>query len=227
MRLIHVKLARSIWLFDLADLNPKGKDLQEELIKWIKDNYSFAIAPDPDSVNRLGSQSGQAASGLLFQKGHFQVREEVFIEVNLTVYSDGIVIDTMASTHDGDCFAEDLLQSAAHDFGLVYDAETIRKRSYLSELIVRSDLSLAFLHPALRDIAARIGEMSPDDPKPLFQPSGLSFWTDPGSVGNHRMFTLERQVGKAFAERRYYSQAPLHTDDHFKLLEELERILAS
>ena len=49
MKRIHTKLARSIWLFDVRDLNPKGKDVLGDLVGWIKDAYAFAVAPDPDN----------------------------------------------------------------------------------------------------------------------------------------------------------------------------------
>jgi len=230
MKLKSVKLARSIWLFDLQDLNPSGKDLGEELFAWLKDAYGFAIAPDLRAL--LASTKGDQSSafgtptGAIFERGHFQAREEVYVEISkLTVYNDGIVVDTPSSTADGDRFAGDLLASAAREFSLSYDEETVRKRMYVSELIVRSDISLDVINPRLAAFATRISEAFPDVSKPLFQLAGVQFWTEPNDVGKHRLFTLERQAGKTFAERRYFSQAPLQTDQHFKLLQEVEQLL--
>src|SRR5437588_11746610 len=99
MKLIHVQKARSIWLFDWRDLNPRGKDITEELIDWIKDSYQFATAPDAQSAHLAVPPTGpvsstQAPEGLVFQRGHFQVREELFIEISsLSIFADGIVID--------------------------------------------------------------------------------------------------------------------------------------
>jgi hypothetical protein len=231
MKIIQVRLARSIWLFDLGDLNPRGKDISEDLIDWIKDNYDFKIAPDPrviaGGVSAAPAVPGnQAPSGIEFQRGHFQAREEIFIEINkLTLYNDGIVIDTSSSTADSDRFAQDLLQSAARDFALAFDDETVRKRLYLSELIVRSELSFDLINPRLAAFSRRIEESMIEVPKPQFQIGGLSFWSEPNDAGQHRVFALERQLGKAVEDRRYFSRAPLTTDEHFKLLKELEQIL--
>lgn len=231
MKIIQVRLARSIWLFDLADLNPRGKDISEDLINWIKENYDFKVAPDPRVIATRVTAApaipgNQAPTGIEFQRGHFQAREEIFIEINkLTLYSDGIVIDTSSSTSDSDRFAQDLLQSAVRDFALAFDDETVRKRLYLSELIVRSELSFDLINPRLTAFSRRIEEAVPEVPKPQFQIGTLSFWSDPNDAGQHRMFTLERQLGKAAGDRRYFSRAPLATDAHFKLLEELEQIL--
>jgi hypothetical protein len=233
MKIIHVKLARSIWLFDLQDLNPSGKDIIEELVGWIKEGYDFKIAPDPAaamSANRapLGGPGNQGPSGILFQNGRFQAREEVFVEISsLTLFRDGIVVDTPSSTLHGDQFAQGLLQTAAQQFALQYDEETVRKRLYVSELIVRSDLSLDVVNPRLTAFASRIREAFFQGSGTQLQAGGISFWSEPNDAGEHRIFSIERQLGKAFSERRYYSRAPLPTDEHLRLLEELEQSLGT
>src|ERR1051326_6239646 len=147
MKLIHVQKARAIWLFDWRDLNPRGKDVTEDLIDWIKDSYQFATAPDTQVAHLAvpttsSASTGQAPEGLVFHRGHFQVREELFVEISsLSIFADGIVIDTPSSTHDADRFARDLLESAAREFTLSYDPDMVRRRMYVSELIVRSERS--------------------------------------------------------------------------------------
>jgi hypothetical protein len=238
MKLVHPRLARSIWLFDMRDLNPKGKDLTSDLIEWIKESYGFVTAPDPNNPTLVsppnpvttGAQAPivpQGPGGLVFQKGHFQAHEEIFIEISsLTMYSDGVVVDTASSTDDADQFAKDLLESAARAFALAYDAETVRKRLYLSELIVRSDIALEVLNPHLNAFTERLSGAFSNGSTPKFKVGGISFWTEPNEAGNSKVFTLERQAGKSFMEQRYYSQAPLPTKQHLVLLEDLERAIA-
>ncbi len=227
MKIKNVKLARSIWLFDLQDLNPSGKDIAKELFEWIKSAYDFSVAPDLGAL--LAARSNQAANqdkAAIFERGHFQARADVFIEISkLQVYNDGIVIDTPSSTSDGDRFAQDLLDSAVREFSLTYDEETVRRRIYLSELIVRSEVSLDFVNPRVAAFANRISEAFSEARKPEFHIGSLQFWSEPNDASQHRLFTLERQAGKAFAEGRYFSQAPFQTEQHFKLLQELEQIM--
>lgn len=228
MKVVHVRLARCIWIFDLQDLNPTGKDFFKDVIVWISERYDFRVPPDP-SVLVAGNKSGPAgqATGIVFQKGRFRAQEEAFVEISgLTLYNDGIVVDTFSSTLEGDLFAQDLLASAAREFGLAYDDDTIRKRLYLSELIVRSDFSLDAINPRLAAFAARVGDALPEGLRTQFRIAGISFWSEPNDAGIHRVFTLERQLGKTFSEHRYYSQAPLPTNEHLRLLEELEQVLA-
>jgi hypothetical protein len=108
---------------------------------------------------------------------------------------------------------------------LSYDAEMVRRRIYVSELIVRSDVDLDCINERLASFARRIGESAENGDKPKFRISGLSYWSEPNDAGRNKIFSFERQTGRAFQERRYYSQAPLQTDDHLQLLEELERSL--
>ena len=172
--------------------------------------------------------SNQGSAGIAFQHGRFQAREEIFAEIgSLTLFRDGIVIDTPSSTLDGDQSAQDLLQTAAQEFALAYDEESVRKRLYLSELMVRSELSLEVVNGRLAAFAARIGEAFPDGPGPQSRVAGVSFWSEPNDSGSHRIFTLEHQLGKSLSERRYHSQAPLPTDEHLRLLDELERIVTA
>lgn len=231
MKIIQVRLARAIWLFDLQDLNPGGKAIFGDLIEWIKDSYSFKIAPNSNVIGAGVAATpaipgNQPPVGIEFQQGHFQAREEIFVEIGkLTLYNDGIVVDSSSSTTNSDLFAQDLIQSAVREFALTFDKDTVRKRLYVSELIVRSDLSLEVINPRLTAFSRRIKEAIPEESKPQFQIGGISFWSEPNDAGQHRMFTLERQLGKASGEHRYFSRAPLTTDEHLGLLEELEQIL--
>jgi hypothetical protein len=233
VRLVHAKLARSIWLFDIRDLNPKGKDILGDLVSWIKEAYDFAVAPDPDNPVPNGAPSMPAATpqkvsdtvpGLVFHRGSFEAEKEVYISIHsLTIYDDGIVVDAASSTEDGDRFAADLLNRATQDFALAYDGDTVRRRIYLSELIVRSDMDLALLNPVLSRFADRISESSHTLPRVVpFVPGGISFWSEADDAGKQRAFRIERQAGRALSENRYFSDAPMQTKSHFAALEEFE-----
>jgi hypothetical protein len=234
MRLVHTKLARSIWLFDIRDLNPKGKHVIGELVAWIKTRYDFAVAPDPNHPvpNQVPqaaptSQSAQPQSpgGLVFQRGNFEIeREEDPVEIaSFTIYDDGIVIDTASSTEDGDTFADDLLRSATSEFKLSADAEIIRRRLYLSQLIVRSEMDLASISPALTAFAQSLPLSFGGGPQLPFGVGNIAFWSEPNESGQHRAFKIERQLGRAFSEQRFYAEATMKTHVHLKWLEEFEK----
>ena len=69
MKVLNVVAARSTWLFDVADLNPKGKSLFPELIDWLKDNYHFKKAPE--SAPKEDDNNGLAGEHPPFQRAKF------------------------------------------------------------------------------------------------------------------------------------------------------------
>lgn len=193
-------------------------------------------AQTPDNLVPNGASLSPAAgpqktqenvAGLIFRRGRFQGEEGVCVAIDsLGIYDDGIVIDSGSSTEDGDMFAADLLRAATDEFALVYDANTVRRRMYVSELIVRSDFNLTDLNPALHVLSERISEASHNASRPIpFVFGGISFWSEVDDAGKQMVVRVERQAGKALAENRYFSDAPMHTKVHFDILEEFERIV--
>jgi hypothetical protein len=224
MKLLHVKQARAVWLFEIQDLNPKGKDFIEELVDWIKESYSFIVAPDAKDV--LSKAGKPDSPGLIFKRGHFQVREDLFIEISsLAIHSDGVVVDTVSSTEDSELFLKDILESASKEFGLAYDPAIIRKRLYISTVIAEMDLPIEKVHPGLGSFADKISDALGNGSS-RFHPAGFAFWTDPNENGQHKTFTVAPQLGRSLTERRFFSESPLKTGDHLRLLTELEQVVS-
>ncbi len=216
MEVLNVAKARSIWLFDFADLNPSGKKISAELIEWLKGYYKFSKVP-------LSVNDFDETKALAFLDGSFTIDVDTEIAVNLRIYNDGFVADTRSSTDSSDAFLDDLLGSAAKRFGLRYKPERIRKKIYLSELNVGCDKSLEDNCPKLKAFADRVTTA-------LNRPtrfSSVAWLTDPETQAALAQFRFERKFGAAFSNQMYYSVAPLRTDDHRQLLDDLERIMAA
>jgi len=217
MELLSVQRARSVWLFDLSDLNPRGKSVGEALIDWLESAYHFSKKPSsPTDLDE--------SKALAFTGGEFQIRDEIFIDVELRIYNDGIVGDTRSSTEDTDTFLADVLQTFSKEFNLPYRPDMVRKKLFHSELNVRTEKSLAFLNPRLSEFTHRLAELT-RNPMSSLQPTGIAFWAD--NAGNPQIteFRFERKIGTAFEELRYWSKAPLPTSQHLEMLDILESIL--
>src|SRR5580704_17868259 len=106
MQLLSVGLARSIWLFDINELNPTGKSIFPDILAWLGEEYCFQTFP------RAIAEIDKEKKGYLFKTGEFQTGADT-INVNLSIFGDGIVAETWASTGKGDSFLEDILRSAA------------------------------------------------------------------------------------------------------------------
>jgi hypothetical protein len=218
MELLNVVKARTVWLFDISDLNPRGKSIEEDLIDWLKDAYNFTKAPS-------SPQDLDESKALVFTGGSFQVREEYFINVDLRIYNDGLIADTRSSTEDSEAFLKDMLESAAKEFNLVYSARMIRKKLYTSEIDVRTEGHLHNLNPKLETFIYRLAQITGQS---RIEVAGISLW--PETMVLHpqipMQFRFERKLNAPFSENRYYAVAPVQTSQHLELLNDLEKIIS-
>lgn len=218
MELLNVSMARSVWIFPISELNPRGKTVMPELLEWLKDNYSFDKAPS--SVAELDPTT----KAFVFERGQFQVKEEIFIDVGLKVFNDGLVAETQSSTHDSDAFIEDVLTEATKEFSLAYKPQMIGRKLRFSELYVHSMKALAGINPKASEFAAKIANLVPAKLGIPFDVAAFGFWPTQLTVPPIVLgpFRIERKLNTLPAEGKYYSTAPLHTEDHLQLLDEFE-----
>ena len=219
MKLLSVKQARSIWFINLVDLT-RGRSLVP-LIPGIVEKYKFQIFPTkPDELD--------LSKGVKFLAGSFQKDLKEMV-VDLTVFNDGLIADTQSSTEDSDDFLNEHLTLIATELDLVPYQEVLRSKVYLSELWVQTEKNLNALNPKLENFAKRLTSLIVGhNHHPIaFETTGITLWTDPIVVNPPGHFRFERAENTPFGEHRYYSAAPLQTDIHIEMLEELENILSS
>ena len=226
MKLLNIITARSIWLFSIQDLNPKGSAIESDLIEWLAKTYHFKKYPssalDFDAQTKtLSFKGGKFKSGLTDEG------KERYVSVDLSIYTDGLVANTRSSTEDGDKFLEEAIHSAVDRFQLVYDHQTIRRKSYFSEMDVRLDRPLSLLNPKLTELATAISSLQDESNRTTFEFSGVSFLPDPTAQTTVSAFSLERKVNTPWSENRYFAKAPLQTNAHLQLLNDFEGILVS
>jgi hypothetical protein len=219
MQLISVGLARSIWLFDVNDLNPTGKSFLPDLLPWLGEKYSFQKFPK--SVAEMDKEK----KGFIFETGEFQ-SDNGPIQVNFSFYSDGVVAETWSSTEGGDAFLGELLRSAANKYSLAYKPEMIRTKSYVSEVVVQLDHHLNKVNPKAAGFCDMISNFLPKRNLPSFEVTGMSFAPDTsGSSYKPPGLYIERRANTAFTENRFWSKSPFTTADHLSALEEFEKLL--
>lgn len=220
MRVLKVLNARSVWLFPIDDLNPRGKAIGSNLIDWLKEVYQFEKYP----ASAFGDEA--EFKGLTFEGGKFKPDRDEYIYVNLTIYRDGLLASTQSSTEDSDKFLTEALGGAIKEFGLTAPGTT-RRKLYFNEMDVQVDKPLTLLNPKLQIIADRITELRQwDQTSPKFEFSGVSFFPPPLAQPSVAGFAIERKIGVEWTENRFYTKAPLQTPDHILLLNELEHLLS-
>jgi hypothetical protein len=214
MNILYVGLARVIWLFDLALLNPTGMNLRR-VLEEIAKRYQFAKAPK----NELDFDEQHSLS---FKGGTFLSQRKVPILVGLNIYLDGIVADTMSSTDEAADFLIDLSKWLNDTYGLVVPKE--RKENFLSQIDFRMEGRLTNLNPRLNLLLTSLdGRVVSKGP---FDVASIQFWTeDINKPGTPAPIKIERKISAPFSANHYFSQAPIATKDHIALLNEFEKLL--
>ncbi len=217
MKLLNVSCARSIWLFPVEDLNPNGLDLVP-IVMAVRTRFRFSKSPGrPDEVS--------LSDGIRFGGGSFALEDGRQVEVSaLKMFQDGLVAETRHSTEATDYFIATLLDFVCKNHGLRFEGEMPQTKRYTSELIISSEIELDRLSEKLSRFAAFLSTL--EGANVNYRASAVSFTTDPQSPDSAQHFRFERRTGSRFAEKRYFSQAALRTDDHLAAIEEWERLLS-
>lgn len=214
MKLISVQLARSIWHLDATEINPRGKNIFKDLVPTLIQQYEFKGQPQ---------EGGVFKEGIKFTQGTFTNSDGDPAAVELTIWSDGVGADTYSSTKDSDEFLNEVCD-VLPEIGYVFDPVMIRRKAYNSHVVVRCSKPLASLNPKLEEFSKRIS--SEIGGATIFGFAGIEFWPDQTQVLKPAPFSFQKRTGDAFSDNRYWSQAPLPTDKHLELLDELETLLS-
>ena len=216
MKLLAVRMARSIWLVPTYFLNPRGA-FARPMVEAMKVRYGFLKTP-------LDNPFPQQNEGYKYEQGVFNGKNGPVLISSVTIHEDGIVVDTRSCTNDADAFLEDAINLGNKELGLPPVSELPIKRLYFSELNVAFETAPLILSPKLskflNDVSSAIGGLGKGSADFL----GFQLATDPSVSDKPLQFRFEREFNVPYAENRYYSSVPTTTDTHIKLLEKLEKV---
>jgi hypothetical protein len=209
-----ILLARSIAIVDINDLNPRGQLFFPALVPLLVEKFAFQTFPSK-------KEEFNAENGIVFADGYFDGQQVN----NLTVYSDGIKIETRSSTSDGRLILIDALNWLKKEVGLNFSERMITRWGYVSQLTFHSDVDLVSLHPALsvlsNHVSSSVSERVGTERK--FMPYGFFVNFDRGDAQVPMAnFNIERRNNVPLGEGKYFSAAPLETDMHIEIIQEFE-----
>jgi hypothetical protein len=212
MELAAIHLARAMAFMEPIDLNPRGKVFYPDLVKALVARYNFQKFPQkPEEFDET--------KGVIFSTGKFG---ETVIE-QLVIYTYGILVDTRISTQESKRLLEEAIQWASKEIGLTY--KPVQRWQYASQITFHSKVDLTSVHPAMQRLAdsvtKNVTEIIKENLK--YELTVLSVDFDQlerkHPVGR---FSIQRRDNIPFSENKYFSDAPLPTDVHMKLLEQFE-----
>ena len=136
------------------------------------------------------------------------------------------MLDTRVSTAESERVIKETLGWAASQFGLVYSPKMITRRGYVSNLTFHSDVPiLGNDNSPVAKLVQRVREAfsQTTGDKTLWGPTILTMNSEQiPRKPQHAPFTIQRRTETAFAEKKYFSEAPLPTNEHLALLEAFE-----
>jgi hypothetical protein len=214
MELASVLLARAMAWVEPSELNPIGTVFPSDLIKAVVARYNFQKFPQT-------LEEFDESKGVTFAGGKFgnSVIEQ------LVIYTYGIVLDTRSSTQESKQILEEALQWGTKELGLVYKPSMIKRWQYASNVTFRSAAPLAGFHLAIQRLAESVTKAVAEVTKENLKYELVTFTLDYDQLTRKHplgRFSIQRRDNTPFSENKYFSDAPLPTDVHIKLLEQFE-----
>lgn len=217
MKILSVRVARSVWLFPTDYINPNGSSVIP-VIEGVIDRYSFLVHPSLAEVFNSENMS------LELKAGTFIRQDNIPVHVSLSVYRDGMVADTQSSTMDSDLFLEDVLTFLSDSFDMAPYSELPINRTYLSEIHFTLDQTPDLFSDLTDSFIKKSSSYINSDKLGKFQFMGFWLATDPGLSNNPSSIRVERVIDVPFNENRYLSSGQIKTSEHIELLEGLETV---
>jgi hypothetical protein len=211
MELVALETSRIIYLTQVV--RPEGQVYLPDAAAKLVERYSFVRHPSIEQI---------VAPQVTFAIGKFK---DVQID-ELQIYPDGIIVAARCNTAVLDEFVGDLFAWAKDTFGLIIPSTTKSEKFFESIVVVKSTKDLALSISPRNDVAQLFNDLFADKAA-SFRISGFTLDCDPAQFLGRRKplrFTLERRAAIPFADNVFFSHAPLRTDDHLRLLNEIERI---
>jgi hypothetical protein len=209
--------AATAWV-ESNDLNPRGAVFYPDLVKAIATRYNFQKFPEK-------IEDFDETKGVAFIAGKLG---KTVIE-RLTIYTYGLSLQTRVSTEESKRLLVEGLEWASKELGLVYKPDMTKRWHYYSQITFYSKLQLMATHSAFQQLADRVS-------KSLLEAIGenLKYELTACVVNFDQLtrkhplgyFSIQRRENTPFSENKYFSDAPLPTDVHIKLLEQFEADLS-
>ncbi len=216
MQLAAVLLARVLGFIEVSELNPKGKVFFPDLTAKIIERFKFQGYPQK-------LEDFDAQKGVNFNSGTW---DGVNVD-KLTIFWNGILLDTQSSTDDSERILYDSLSWVRDEFGLRYDPSKVKRKRHVSHLAFYSDAPMTGTGGAIQELCQQVSKRVEEIMgKPIsYIPTELTVDFERQGTIPFAPFKIQRRVETPFAENKYFSEAPFPTSVHIEILERFEHSL--
>ena len=171
----------------------------------------------------------EASGGYHFQEGKIVIEDRVVTIKAMTIYNDGFSVEVYSGTDDGMIVLEKMLD-VGESLGMrrPIAAPTLYFNSYI---VLDLDNSINKMLVNYDRISRLLGDAMGIEGKHDLRT--IEFSVDPKGLVkewgqlNPTVFQLERRTGVDYSQDRFFSAAHTETKNHLRILEGIERLLAS
>jgi hypothetical protein len=214
MEVAAINLARSLAWVEPIDLNPTASVFYPDFAKAIVARYKFQKFPQK-------FEDFDVTKGIIFAGGRF---ENTTIE-QLSIYAFGIALDTRVSTEESKRVLEEAFAWAGKELKLSYKPSMLKRWQYLSQINFYSEAPLTAISPAIQTLAAAVGGNIAGITGENLRYELTTLVVDYDQLARKHplgRFSIQRRDNTPFSENKYFSDAPLPTETHIRLLREFE-----
>lgn len=214
MKISAILIARVLGFMETADLNRSGRAYLPNVVAGLVERFQFQKWPQ-------AFEEMDETKGVQFQSGLWDGTPVT----QLTIYNSGLVVETQVSTAESEKIMENALLWAAQEFGLSYSPGDIKRKRYVSDLTFHTEVRLldayAPVHKLTAAVAEHVSHIFGENVPYYGTRLDIDIQRHPFNT-TIAPFSIQRRGDTPISENKYFSEAPLPTDVHIKLLEQFE-----
>ena len=215
MNIVALSSGTLVSLFPLEAFTPLGGVNEWSIMDAIRLRYNFSRSPDLSLPREELRQNG-----LMFDLGALETEAGELSINNLSIHNDGIVIRANTTEH-AEQFFNDFITWLVKDYGC---RKVSGKMLYVSEVVVDFEWPSANVinnyHKLASIVLSNVNE-NREAEAAAFSGFSMELVSKSGSMPK---FTIERRLGNSVEDERYFCSAPLTTERHIQVLEEIEQL---
>jgi hypothetical protein len=202
---------------------PENGLLQHDLINFVGGLYNFSVKPQiPPAM------AGQVFPVLLFQAGKALIADSAYPINQIAVVQNGDIV-TASSTEVADLILDDYVSKLDSGLGYKIAASKHSKKMYVSNMVVQFDRPIERPDSLISKIGNLLNQKIPRPDKP-FNLKRLAFGAGDFMAMQlptieaieNADFIIERRAAADYSENIYFSSAPVTTNEHLKILAQIE-----
>jgi hypothetical protein len=222
MKVIGVEYGRVSLLVDLLELGTRTGIYLPEAALFVQGRYAFVHAPSVPTQDK-------AQPMYRFEQGRLDTGKAQYSISAFEIHPHGLVVQG-TDTDAAEAFFEDFFVFGAEHLH-IKKPEREPTKIFLSAMVVEfAEDANKFLSKWKEISKVFSGQLESNyGIKESAQLSRVALQADPQSVAPRlaalvNEFTIERRIYEPFSHQRFFTSAPLRTDDHIVLLQKIEQI---